>query len=128
MDILIATTRPDAWLAFTTRLNTEGMASELVKCGGDILEAAVKAPPALAIFDQDLPDGEPLELARKLLYVNAMVNIAVVDTRDEETFHQVFEGLGVMDRLSPAPTAADGEVICQRLRLILGLTQQVSVH
>lgn len=128
MNILIATPRPEAWQAFATRLEAEGMITEFLASGGSILLAATaQTSPALAIFDQGLPDGEPLELARKLLHVNAMVNIAVVDTRDEETFHDASEGLGVMAQLSPAPTAEDGEAICQRLRRILGLTLQASI-
>lgn len=53
----------------------------------------------LVVVDEDLGDMSGLELVRRLLKVNAMVNTAVVSTDSHQDFHEHSEGLGVLLQL-----------------------------
>jgi hypothetical protein len=68
------------------------------------------------IVDASLPDMEGLDLVRRLLPVNAMVHTAVISELPEERFHEVSEGLGVLGRLPPRPTAAQAAELLGRIR------------
>ncbi|RUM36099.1 MAG: response regulator, partial [Desulfobulbus sp.] len=81
-----------------------------------------KRPPNLVIIDYHLGDMAPLDLAKDLLKINALVNIAVVSTMNEEDFHEATEGLGLLPRLPSPPLATDGPILLKRLREVSGLS------
>jgi hypothetical protein len=73
-------------------------------------------PPAFVVLDEGLRGGPPLELARKLIQINAMINIAVVTPLAHEAFHEASEGLGILAPLPVQPTAADGAALAKVFR------------
>ena len=115
--ILLQTPRPAAWEDFVAQLQHDGCtvctAATLDQCK----EAARRERPVLALLDP--PSGD---LARawvlELMMIDAGMHTAVVTEMDEEVFHDVMEGLGILTPLPPEPAASDA-------RRMLGLLEQV---
>jgi CheY-like chemotaxis protein len=119
--LVFATTRLAAVQTFTAALASEpGVSCTYVSSGAEALEAVRTAPPHLVIIDSHLPDITSLELVRKLVTVNAMVNTAVVSPLAEADFHEASEGLGVLVRLPEEPGAGDAAALLNQLRTVLG--------
>ncbi len=90
-----------------------------VVSGAEALEAGRASAPHLVIIDAGLADAEPLELVKKLLLVNAMVNTAVLSPLSEEEFHEASEGLGVLGRVPVEPGRDDAADLLSKLRGLL---------
>jgi CheY-like chemotaxis protein len=71
----------------------------------------MKHPPLGVVIDENLPDMPGLDLVRRLLPINAMINSAVISALPHEAFHQAGEGLGIMAQLPPQPTPEDARTI-----------------
>lgn len=84
--------------------------------GAAALADVMTRPPLAVIVDASLPDMEGLELVRRLLPINAMVHTAVISELPEERFHEASEGLGVLGRLPPRPTAAQAAELLGRIK------------
>ncbi|AGW13751.1 putative response regulator receiver protein [Megalodesulfovibrio gigas DSM 1382 = ATCC 19364] len=118
--ILVATSRLPDLAEFLQGLGSSGKALRHVESGAAALAVAADTPPQLIVFDHVLPDGNPLEFAGKLLQINALINAAVMDPRDEEAFHEASEGLGLLGHLPLQPDEADGRALVARLAQVLG--------
>jgi DNA-binding NarL/FixJ family response regulator len=119
--IVLATSRSQAWQRFTAALSQEpDVQVKLSASGAAALEAVQASAPHLVVIDAGLPDASPLDLVRKLLLVNAMVNTAVVSPLDEAEFHEASEGLGVLSRLPQEPGPGEAGELLQKLKAILG--------
>ena len=80
-------------------------------------EAARGDHPVLALLDP--PSGDVARAwVLELMMIDAGMHTAVVTEMDEEVFHDVMEGLGILTPLPPEPTASDA-------RRLLGLLEQV---
>lgn len=90
-----------------------------VGSGGQMLAYAADNTPALAIIDAQLPDMAGLDLARRLVMVNAMINVALVSDAPAEAFHDVTEGLGILAQLPEVP---EQETVPQLLADLAGVT------
>jgi DNA-binding NarL/FixJ family response regulator len=122
LHIIIAAARPKALQAFAEALSSDPAVNlQRVISGAEALEAARTTAPHLVIIDADLPDTAPLDLARKLLLVNAMVNTAVVSPLSDEEFHEASEGLGILGRLPDDPGVSDADELLNKLRAVLGV-------
>ncbi|MGO8943686.1 MAG: response regulator [Syntrophobacteraceae bacterium] len=97
-----------------------------VTSGAEALNTLGTKCPHLIIIDSGLPDTEPLNLVRKIINANAMVNTAVVSPLSDEDFHVKSEGLGVLCRLPPDPGSNDSRLLLRKLRRALGLVDQSS--
>ncbi len=118
--IVLATARPEAWLAFAAALASDPEVHlKQVASGAEALEAGCTFAPHLMVIDH-LPDTEPLSLVQKLLTVNAMVNTAVVSPLGEAEFHEASEGLGILGRLPTEPGISEAADLLQKLRQVLG--------
>jgi len=121
LQIVLATARPKSLQEFAEALvSTTRVQLRQVVSGAETLEAVRSSAPHLVVIDTTLPDAAPLELVNQLLMVNAMVNTAVVSPLAEEEFHEASEGLGVLGRLSEAPTKDDAADLLKKLRMVLG--------
>lgn len=74
----------------------------------------------LVVTDEELGDMTGLEFARRLISLNPMINCATVSGLEPERFHEVSEGLGLMDQLPTRPRKEDAERLLRNLRLIKG--------
>lgn len=117
MHILIVTRRALQLAAFADAL-AQGTGLELRFTDGWVnSQATLKTlPPAFVVLDEGLRGGPPLELAKKLLQISALINIAVVSPLSPEAFHEASEGLGILASVPVNPTAADGRALAQVFR------------
>jgi len=117
MHILIVTRRALELAPFADTL-AQGTGLELRFTDGWVnSQATLKTfPPAFVVLDEGLRGGPPLELARKLIQINAMINIAVVSPLAHEAFHEASEGLGILAQVPVNPTAADGQALAEVFR------------
>jgi DNA-binding NarL/FixJ family response regulator len=74
----------------------------------------------LVVTDEELGDMTGLEFAHRLISLNPMTNCATVSALGTERFHEVSEGLGLMDQLPTRPGKEDAERLLRNLRLIKG--------
>lgn len=93
---------------------------EQAASGAEVLSILRTKCPHLVIVDSGVPDADSLELVRKMIGINAMVNAAVVSSLSEEAFHEKSEGLGILCRLPPNPSADDSAALLRKLRGVLG--------
>ena len=120
--IVLATDRLEAIQAFVEALSSNPeVRLQHVTSGAEVLEAVSVSAPHLVIIDSGLTDNEPLELVKKLLMVNAMMNTVVVSPLSEEEFHEASEGLGVLGRLPGEPGESDAADLLHRLKKVLGV-------
>jgi DNA-binding NtrC family response regulator len=78
----------------------------------------------IIIADETLTDMSGLELAKKLISKNPMLNIVLVSALSSEDFHEASEGLGILMHLPPVPQKADAEKLLEHLNHILLLTKK----
>ncbi len=99
------------------------LARELASCACEITWADAEKPaldsaadqPDLVIIDETV-DGRPgLELAKKIIQVNALVNLAVASPLSPDDFHEAAEGLGILARISTTPGAPDARRLMDAL-------------
>jgi DNA-binding NarL/FixJ family response regulator len=93
---------------------------ELIIAGSGEKALAVVSKSALdlVITDEELGDMSGLEFARRLISINPIINCVSVSGLDPEKFHEVSEGLGLMDQLPLHPGIEDAEKLLRNLRLI----------
>jgi DNA-binding response OmpR family regulator len=84
--------------------------------GAAALSDVRQHPPLGVIVDEDLPDMPGLELVRRLLPINAMINTAVISSLPEAAFHETSEGLGILAQLPPVPTEPQARDLLARLK------------
>jgi len=75
----------------------------------------------LVVADEDLGDMTGLELVRRILKINFMINFAVVSGLSADEFHEASEGLGVMTQLPQRPGKKDADGMIKTLKQIKGL-------
>ncbi len=122
LDIFLVTARPEAMPALIQGLSSDKeVRLKQVNSGGAALAAVRNAAPHLVIIDSELPDSSPLDLVQQLLFINAMVNTAVISPLSDSDFHEFSEGLGILKNLPMAPDAGDAASLLLKLRQILGL-------
>jgi DNA-binding response OmpR family regulator len=76
----------------------------------------MRHPPLAVIIDDNLLDMPGLDLVRRLLPINALINTAVISDLSAEAFHEAGEGLGIMVQLPPNPTKSDALAVFARLK------------
>lgn len=117
--ILVVTSDPKRLAAFTDSLEaSHEIHVAWADSGAAALSDVMKHPPLGVIVDENLPDMPGLELVRRLLPINAMINTAVISGLPDAAFHETSEGLGILARLSPVPTESQArELLAQLKRL-----------
>jgi hypothetical protein len=59
------------------------------------------------IIDEAVDGKQGFDIAREIIALNAMINLALVSPLSDEDFHEAGEGLGILARLSAAPGQAE---------------------
>ena len=100
-----------------------GVETSWAKSGAEALSLIKGTGPDLLVTDENLDDMTGLELIRKVLRVNAMINTVAVSRLPEEEFHELSEGLGILSPLPPRPGKAEARELIARLKRVRGLSQ-----
>lgn len=69
----------------------------------------------LVILHEEQPDMTAKELIERIIMKNAMINCVVLSALPEKTFHDTYEGLGVLMQISPTPAREDANKIMEYL-------------
>lgn len=115
--ILIVTPHRDSLASLAACLE-EGQDVQVVwaESGRAAIADLMKHPPLGVVIDEDLHDMTGLDLVRRLLPINALINTVVVSELPAEAFHEASEGLGIMAQLPPQPAPEDARTILARFK------------
>ncbi len=104
----------------------KGFKIHWAKSGSSALAAVQKNAYVLAVVDEDLGDMTGLELVRRFIAVNPMLNCAIVSGLEHKAFHEASEGLGILIQLPVQPGEQDAVALLQHLNRILNLTNSLA--
>jgi len=122
LNIILVSSSEKTLVPFVKALSSDqDIKLDMFDTGAAVLTQVRHQAPHLVIIDDHLDDMATLDLVSELLKLNAMINIAMVSTLDEEAFHEATEGLGLLPRLPSPPEAADASTLLTRLRALPGL-------
>ena len=103
-------------------LAQKGLRTIIASTGEEALERVKESAPVLLVCGQNLPDMTGLELAGRLVWVNALVGCAVVSDMSDEDFHEASEGLGLLAKLPPDPGQNEAQVLFEALVAVGAVT------
>jgi DNA-binding NarL/FixJ family response regulator len=121
LKLLLVSPGQDSLSGFVSALKEHDDVKLLIAESGEKALAIVsKNAVDLVVTDEELGDMSGLEFARRLISLNPVINCASLSSLGPERFHEVTEGLGLMDQLPTCPGKEDAERLLQNLRLIKG--------
>ncbi len=120
-DILLVTSRPEAWNACLSTFGGRGYAVRREADMADCLAAVRAAAPRLALLDLGLDPAALRQAVIDILMINAAVHTAAVTNLEEEAFHNAMEGLGMLMPLPPSPGPRDVERLLDALEALESL-------
>lgn len=119
--ITIITNKVDRFAEFSKALaesfSTDLQWAESVDSG---LKHASDSPPDLIIVDESVDNTAALEIARRIVTINALINLAVVSSLSDNDFHEAAEGLGILVQLPSNPQKQHATDLVEKLESILG--------
>ena len=122
LNVILVSSREKALVPFVEALRSDqDIKLNISDTGAAVLTQVRHQAPHLVIIDDHLDNQAPLDLVTELLQLNAMINIAMVSTMDDDAFHEATEGLGLLPRLPSPPEAADASTMLTKLRALPGL-------
>ncbi|MCP4666784.1 MAG: response regulator [Deltaproteobacteria bacterium] len=89
--------------------------------GDEALEMASENVIDVVVTDERLGDMTGLELARKLVALNPVINCASLSSLSPEAFHEASEGLGLLAQLPIRPDKKNAEDLLHHLKKIKDL-------
>jgi CheY-like chemotaxis protein len=92
--------------------------------GSQTLSMVAEHPFDIIIAEESLPDMQGLELSKKLITKNPLLNIALTSALSSGNFHEASEGLGILMQLPPVPQRSDAEKLLKHLHSILNMTKK----
>ena len=96
--------------------------------GYEALEAISGNPVDLVIVNENIGDMTGIELIKKLLPINPMINCATVSSLSSEEFHEATEGFGVLLQLPVVPGEFEAEDLLKRLKDLKDLTEGININ
>ena len=119
--ITIVTNKVDRFAEFSQAL-AESFSTDLQ--WAESVEACLKhasdSPPDLMIVDESTDNTPALEIARRIVAINALINLAVVSSLPDNEFHEAGEGLGILAQLPSNPQKQHATDLAEKLESILG--------
>jgi chemotaxis response regulator CheB len=91
------------------------IAVEWVSSGEEALTLIKCAAPDLLILDGNPGEQMDFALVRKVMQLNALINVVMVGRLPEKEFHDSAEGLGILMQLPPQPGLPEAEALLNRL-------------
>jgi DNA-binding NarL/FixJ family response regulator len=120
IQIIIATDESTHFSEFADSLSAKNNVSIGWADSPDALvKDAENISPQLIIIDETLGGIEGLDLSRKVILANALVNIALVSKLSEQDFHEAAEGLGILSQLPSCPGASHAKMLLEDLLKVL---------
>ncbi|MBW1615245.1 MAG: DUF134 domain-containing protein [Deltaproteobacteria bacterium] len=93
---------------------------EWAKTGELALSMIVEQKIDLLITYESLKDMTGIELVKKVVLINPMINCVIASKLSSKDFHEATEGLGVLMRLPLSPSKEDAEKLLSHLNKALG--------
>ena len=121
--ILLASTQPDRFEALQEGLSAcHPFTFSWVSGGHAALERLRNTAVDLVIIDEELEDMAGVDMVRRLLEVDAMINTVLVSTALHDDFHERTEGLGILMPLPPVCGRVEALQLTQLLNRLALLT------
>ncbi len=121
-NVLLVTTDKSQWSDFAGSLEETGKIQlNWADSGQTALDAVNEQNTHLVVTAENAGDMAGLQLAARLIQVNAMINCAVASSMSEDDFHEASEGLGIMKQLPLTPGREDAQAIVKKLMQITGM-------
>ena len=115
--VLLVSPSAAQWRAFTEALHSAaGIDVKIVHSAMAAFDAVQEQTPAAVVIDAHLGDMTGAELVRRLIEINAMIQVALVSPDSSEVFHEKNEGLGIMMQLPPDPGQTEAGRMVEKLR------------
>ena len=121
---LLVTLRPGSFSQLDSAFSENDVEATWAESGNSALSMILERTFDIIIADESLRDMTGLELAKKLITKNPMLNIALISTLSAKDFHEASEGLGILMQLPPVPQKSDAEKLLEHLKHILLLTRK----
>ena len=86
--------------------------------GAEALEMIREDPHDLIIMEESLPDMSARQLVEMMVTINPFVYCAVAGSINEKSFHDLYEGYGVLMQLPAVPDLTDTEKLLEMIRKI----------
>jgi DNA-binding NarL/FixJ family response regulator len=115
--ILIVTPHRQSLAAFAAALEeSQDVQVAWAESGHAAISDVMKHPPLGVVIDENLLDMPGLDLVRRLLPINALINTVMISDLPHGAFHEAGEGLGILAQLPPKPSSADASAILARFK------------
>ena len=114
--LLMATTDEKRFAGLAAGIAPLGGTIDWVASGQAVLEAVTGTPVDLVVADEDLGDMKGLELIKRLVAVNPLINCALVSSLTENAYHEASEGLGILMQLPVEPGQKHADMLLEQLQ------------
>lgn len=121
--ILIITQNADKFFRLAKSLRAENSNEVLWADSAASARSAASALIDLIIIDGRIGERTGMDIAKDMIRVNALAQLALVSTLSPEEFHEAAEGLGVLSSLPLLPDEKDAEIL---LNALAALSQSYS--
>jgi two-component SAPR family response regulator len=110
LNILIATSNGDHFSEMVDGLEIATTCTvDWAGSVGELKEKASNTSVDILIIDEKVKEIAGIDIARQVVFINPMINIAIVSALAHNAFHEASEGLGVFAQLPPNPGKQDAD-------------------
>jgi len=113
--IMIVTQQADNFTKLAKELSAENTFEVIWANSVEAARSAAFGLMDLIIIDEKLDDRSGLSIAKDMIRVNALAQLALVSELSPEEFHEAAEGLGVLARIPPHPDEAAAQRLLNAL-------------
>ncbi len=115
----MAVKNKDSLNEFANTLAKEEVDISWATSGGEALHLVAEKQYSLLMTEETLSDMSGLELAKKTVMTNPMINLAVMSALSHKEFHEASEGLGVLCQIPSKPTEKDAWALMSSLKEVI---------
>ena len=119
--LLVTSDRP-TFTDLSQAIEARGGIISWADSGHQALAILNQTPVDLVVADETLDDMTGLELIKRVIAVNPMINCAAVSSLSQSVYHEASEGLGILMQLPRRPSGADGKRLMASLDQVLQST------
>jgi DNA-binding NtrC family response regulator len=126
LQALLVSSTMDSFLNLVSSFTENDVAVTYAESGSKALSIISERSFDVVIADESFSDMTGLDLAKKLILKNPMLNLAVVSSLSSQDFHEASEGLGILMQLPSTPKKLDAEKLLAHVKNILSLTRKIN--